>query len=94
MAAGHPGLGIHQNGGILPHVVGVLLDELFPPGLLHIVLQLHAQRTVVPGVGQTAVDLGAGKDEAAVFAQGNDLVHGLVSVFHSDSPLYDEFSAQ
>ena len=91
MAAGHPGLGVHQNGGVLADVVGVLLHELLPPGLFDVVLQLHAQRAVVPGVGEAAVDLGAGEDEAAVFAQGNDLVHGFLGVFHSDSPLYDEF---
>ena len=51
MAAGHPGLGVHEDGGILPHVVGILLDKLLPPGPFHVIFQLHAQRTVVPGVG-------------------------------------------
>ena len=82
MAAGHPRLGVHEDGGVLPHVVGVLLHELLPPCLLDVVLQLHAQRAVVPGVGQAAVDLGACEDDAAVFAQRHDLVHGLFSVFH------------
>ena len=87
MAGSDPGLGIHQNRAVLTHVVGVLLDELLPPGLLHVVLQLHTQRAVVPGVGQAAVDLAAGKDKAAVFAQCDDFVHRLFGVFHHDNDL-------
>ena len=86
MAAGHPRLGVHEDGGILSHVVGVLLHELLPPGLFDVVLQLHAQRTVVPGVGKAAVDLAAGEDDAAVLTQSHDLVHGLFGVFHGDVP--------
>ena len=82
VTAGHPGLGIHQDGSVQAHVVGVLLDELLPPGVLDILLQLRTKRAVVPGVGKAAVDLAAGEHEAPVFAQGNDFVHGLFSVFH------------
>ena len=82
MAGGHPGLGIHQDGSVHTHVIGVLLDELLPPCLLDVVLQLHTQRAVVPGVGQAAIDLTAGKDKAAVLAQIGNLFHGLVDVFH------------
>ena len=82
VAGGNPGLRIHQDGGVQTDVVAVLLDELLPPGPLDVVLQLHAERTVVPGVGEAAVDLAAGKDETAVFAEGNDLVHGFFGVFH------------
>ena len=57
MAGGHPGLGVHEDGGVQTHVVGVLLHEFLPPGLLDVVLQLHAQGAVVPRVGQAAVDL-------------------------------------
>ena len=91
MAAGHPGLGVHQNGGIQAHVVGILLDELLPPGVLDVLLQLSAQRAVVPGVSQAAVDLAAGEHKAPVLAQGNDFVHGLFSVVHSTLSFYTEF---
>ena len=84
MAAGHPGLGVHEDGGVLTHVVGVLLHELLPPGLFDVVLQLHAKGAVVPRVGQAAVDLRACEDDAAVFAQRHDLIHGLFGVFHGD----------
>ena len=85
MAGGHPHLRIHQNGGVQAHVVLVLLDELLPPGLFDVVLQLHAQGAVVPGIGETAVDLAAGEDKSPAFAQGNDLVHGFFRIFHRKS---------
>ena len=82
VTAGHPGLGVHEDGGVQTHVIGVLLNEFLPPGVLDILLQLRTKRAVVPGVGKAAVDLAAGEHEAPVFAQGNDFVHGLFSVFH------------
>ena len=75
MAAGNPHLAVHQNRAVQPGVVFAFLHKLLPPGLLHIVLQLHTQRTVIPGVCQAAVDLGSGKNEAPAFAQGHQLVH-------------------
>ena len=65
-------------------IVG-LLHELFQPCLFDVVLELNAERAVVPAVGQTAVDLGACEDKTTVFAEGNDLVHGLFTVFHHSS---------
>ena len=82
VAGGHPHLGVHQNGGVQTHIVGVLLDKLLPPGLLHVVLQLHAQGAIVPGVGKAAVDLAAGENKATALAQSNDFLHGLLSVLH------------
>ena len=43
----------------------------------------HAQGAVVPGVGEAAVDLATGEDEATALAQGNELVHGLFRVVHN-----------
>ena len=70
-----------------PDVVGVFLHELLPPGALDVVFQLHAERAVVPGVGEAAVDLGARVHKAAVLAQGDDLVHSFFGVFHCFSSL-------
>ena len=56
VARRHPDLRIHENGRVLPHIIGTLLDELFPPGLFYIVFQFHTQGAVIPGVGQSAVD--------------------------------------
>ena len=82
MAGGDPGLGVHQDGGIQAHVVGAFLHELFQPGFLDVVFELDAQGAVVPAVGQAAVDLAAGVDEPAVFAQVDDHVQCLFAVFH------------
>ena len=81
-----PGLGVHQYSSVKTNIVGVLLDELLPPGLFNVVLQLNAKGAVVPGVGKAAVNLAACEDEAAVFAQGNDFVHCFFGVFHFALP--------
>ena len=84
MAARHPGLRVHQDRGVKANVVGILLHELLPPGVLDVLLELGAEGAVVPGVGKAAVDLAAGEDKAAVFAQRDDLVHRLFGVFHGE----------
>ena len=84
MAACHPGLRVHQDRGVKADVVGILLHELLPPGVLDVLLELGAEGAVVPGVGKAAVDLAAGEDKAAVFAQRDDLVHRLFGVFHGE----------
>ena len=85
VAGGDPGLRVHEDGGVKADVIGVLLHELLPPGALDVVLQLDAERAVVPGVGEAAVDLGAGEDEASVLAQSHDPVHGFFGIFHVSS---------
>ena len=82
VAGGDPSLGVHDDGGVQAHVVGGLLDELLPPGLLHVVFELHAQGAVVPGVGQAAVNFTAGIDDAPALAEIDDHLHGLFAVFH------------
>ncbi len=76
VAGRHPGLGVHEDGAIHPDVVGAFLHEFLPPCALDIVLELDAQGTVIPGVGEAAVDFGAGEDKAAVFTQGDEFLHG------------------
>ena len=82
VAGGDPGGGVHQDGGVQAHIVVGLLDELLHPRLFHIVLELHAQGAVVPGVCQTAVDLGPGIHKAPALAQIHDHVQGLFTVLH------------
>ncbi len=86
MAARLPHARIHEDVGVDLEAVVPLLDELLAPGVLDVVLEPGAERAVVPGVGKAAVDLGAGEDEAAVFAQGDDLVHGFFGVVHCIVP--------
>ncbi len=82
VAGGDPGLGVHEDGGVEADVVLALLHELLEPCLLHVVLELHAEGAVVPGVCKPAVDLAARVHKAAVLAQRYDLVHCLFVVFH------------
>ncbi len=52
----HPDLRVHQDGGSPDRRCRGFLHKFLPPCLLDVVLQLHTQRAVVPGVGQTAVN--------------------------------------
>ena len=79
MAGGHPHLAVHQDARVQTHIVLAFLDELLPPGALDVVFEFHAQRAVVPGVGQAAVNFGAGINKAARLAQRDQLVHGQVA---------------
>ena len=64
----HPRFGVHQDRRVESHVVRALLDEFFPPRLFDVVLELDAERAVVPGVGESAVYLRAGVYEAPALA--------------------------
>jgi hypothetical protein len=88
MAGGHPGLRVHQDGGVQTHVVGVLLHEFLPPGALDVVLELHAQRAVVPGVGKAAVDFAARKIKPR-FLHRATILSMVFSVFF----IKDDFTA-
>ena len=70
-----PDAWVHQDAGIEADHVAPPVDEGPPPELLDVVLQLNAERSVIPGVGQTAVDIGAGKNESASLGERDDLVH-------------------
>jgi len=83
VAGGFPGFRIHQNCGVETDVIGRFLDEFLPPCLFDVVFHFHAERTVVPRVGKTAVDLTAGVYDAAVFTQGNDFIHSFFSILHT-----------
>ena len=76
----HPCLRIHDNGGIQSHVIRGFLDELFPPCTLDVVFQLYAQRTVVPGVSQTAVNFRTRVYKATGLTEVYDLIHALLFV--------------
>ena len=80
----NPYLAVHEDSCIKTYVVGILLNKLFPPCVLYVVLKLNTQRTVVPGVCKTAIDLGTGEYKSACFTKRNEFVHCLFCVFHSD----------
>ena len=66
MTAGLPYLRVHEDRALNAHIVWILLYETLPPCLFHIILEFDAQRTIIPRIGQAAVDLGALKDKARV----------------------------
>ena len=76
VTARFPDLGRLQNGRIQPDDVFAGHDGVPPPGVGDTPLQLHAQRPVVPGGLETAVDLGCLKDESAPLGEGDNLVEG------------------
>src|SRR5437667_2556922 len=50
-------------------------DDLSPPGLLHVALELDAERAVVEARAETAVDLAARVDEPPPLAEVHHLLH-------------------
>ncbi len=48
--------GFIKIGAVHTYIVGAFHNKLFPPGLFHIILQLHAKVAVIPGVGKSAVN--------------------------------------
>src|SRR5205823_13906056 len=52
-----PDAGMHQDRAVEAHDVVAELNHRAPPRALHVVLQLHAERAVVPSRTRAAVDL-------------------------------------
>ena len=63
MPTGLPDSWRHQNGRIQAHDVTPVAHHRRPPCLLHIALQLDAERAIVPSGGEAAIDLATGEDE-------------------------------
>jgi hypothetical protein len=90
VAGSFPDTRMHQDAGVEPDHVAATLDKRLPPELLDVVAQLDAQRTEVPRIGEAAIDVGSGKDEATALGERDDLFHrGRTLRFrlldHSDS---------
>ena len=75
MSAGLPNLLIHQNRRIHAIHVVALIDKPAPPQIHDITLQLHAQRTVIPGTAQTAIHIRPLINKAATLAQADNIFH-------------------
>src|SRR5439155_11519044 len=73
---GHlPDSRVHDDRRVQANDVVTQLDHRAPPGGLEVVLQLHAQRAVVPEAAHAAVDLAAREDESATLGKADDDVH-------------------
>lgn len=75
VSACHPYVGIHEDSAVKSRVERVFLDKLFPPRTLDVVFEFYAQRTVIPCIGESAVNLAACEDETSAFAEGDKFVH-------------------
>ena len=84
VAARLPHLGRHEDRGVEADDVVAQLDHRAPPGVPDVALQLDAERAVVPGRAEPAVDLARLEHEAPALGEGRD---GLHQVGHGEAPL-------
>ncbi len=75
MPGRHPRLRVHQNRAVYADIVGILLHKLLPPRLFDIILQLHAEIPVVPGIREPAVNLGTRIHKASRLRKCGNLIH-------------------
>ena len=75
-----PCLRIHQYSSVESDIESGFPDELLSPCVLDVVLELDPQRTEVPCVGKSSVDLRSREDVAPVLTESYDLLHGNGSV--------------
>ena len=88
MTGGHPCLRVHQDRAVHTYIVGAFHNKLFPPGLFHIILQLHAKVAVIPGVGKSAVNFRTRIYESSGFGKCYDFFHGLFHRVISSTFIY------
>ena len=87
VTAGLPRLGWQDDAGVEADDVVAGGHHEAPPLTLDVLLQLHAERAVVPGALGAAVDLTARVDEPPALAEGDDVVEGAGGgLCHSDAP--------
>ena len=70
-----PDLRVHENAAVEPDHIAPALHEGAPPELLDIVPQFSAERTEIPRVGESAIDIGAREHKSPALAQRYDLFH-------------------
>src|ERR1039457_3497688 len=83
MSRGFPGFGVLQDRAVESDNVGALLHHRAPPCFLDVALELGAERPVIVGGTEAAVDIAGGEDEPAPFAQVHDLLHRDRALFDS-----------
>ena len=83
MAAGLPDPGVHEYVRVHLEGAAALLDKALAPGVLNVVLKPCPEGSVVPSIGEAAVNIAAGEDKPPGLAQAGYHVHGLLSMLHS-----------
>ena len=79
VAGGLPDAGVQKNRAVETEHILAAGHKLLPPEVLDVALQFHAIRTVVPSVGEAVVNFGAGENETAALAEGNDVLEGILN---------------
>jgi hypothetical protein len=64
-----------QDGTIEPDDIGALLHHVAPPCFLDVALQLGAERAVIVGGTQPAIDVAGWKNKPTPLAQVDDFLH-------------------
>ena len=82
---GLPDLAGQDDGRVEADDVVALLDHGAPPLAADVVLELHAQRAIVPGRSGAAVDLTRRIDEAPAFGQADDGIDAIRGHEHAPS---------
>src|SRR5205085_10915384 len=72
-----PDRATHQDRAIHADDVLPLAHHNAPPIILHVPLQLDAERPVIPAAVKSAVDFARLENESPPLAQANDLLHPL-----------------
>ena len=83
MAGSHPCLRIHKNRTVHTYIVWRFLNKFLPPCTFYVILQLHTEISVIPGICQTTVNFRARIHKASCFCQSHDFFHCF---FHVISP--------
>ena len=79
VARGLPNAGVQENRTVETEHVLTAGHELLPPEGLDVALQFHAIRTVVPSIGEAVINFGAGENETAALAEGDDVLEGILN---------------
>src|SRR3954468_4417071 len=77
VTARNPDLTMHQDRGVDPLDVLARAHHRVPPAVLEILLQLDAERAVIPDGSRAAVDLGGLEDESSPLAERHELLEDV-----------------
>jgi hypothetical protein len=75
VAGGFPYFVMRYEAGVESDHITSPLDEIFPPEILDIAEEFGSHGTVVVGVGEAPIDLGARVDKSAAFGKSHNFVH-------------------
>ena len=82
-----PNSWIHQDCAVKADIVFAFCYKFLPPSFFDVVFEFYTQRTVVPCICKTAIDLTSWKYKTSWFAKVYDFFHCQILLFaHKNSP--------